>query len=587
MLKIFKHLNRKEWLFAALGVAFVTCAVWLDLRIPDHMADITELVFTEGSVASEIWTEGLWMLGTAFASMVAMIIVGYAAGRTSAGFTRDLMEKIFVKVLNFSQAEVNHFSVPSLITRATNDVTQIQNILVFGFQTVVRSPIMAVWATIMILNRGFEWSVATFIAVAIILFVILILVIFALPKLKIVQELTDHLNLVTREHLTGIRVVKAYNAKSYEEEKFADANVQLMKTNRFVLRMMTFPWPVYGFIMNALPLVIYLIGAYLLNEAGIIESIEIFSNMVVFAQYGMLVIMAFLMMSNMLVLLPIAMVSARRINEVLAKEPSLKFPETESDATADTKVAVIFDKVSFKYPEAEEYVLEGINFTINEGETAAFIGATGSGKSTILKLIARVYDATEGKVLIAGKDVKSYTEKQLVSKVGYTLQKATLFPGSIASNIAFGKEDFKENMSDITDAAELAQAGEFINKMEETYEANITQGGTNVSGGQRQRLSIARTLFRKSDILIFDDSFSALDYKTDRKLREALKKECIDATKLIVAQRVSTIKDANKIIVLDEGKIVGIGTHRELLESCHIYHEIASSQLTKEELANG
>jgi len=587
MFKIFKYLNKKEWLFVILGVTFVAFAVWLDLRIPDHMADITELVFTEGSTISEIWREGLWMLATAFASMAAMIIVGYAAGRLSAGLARDLIAKIFGKVLDFSQAEVNRFSVASLITRATNDVTQVQNILVMGFQTLIRSPIMAVWATIMIFNRGLEWSVATFIAVAIMLCVILILIIFALPKFKIIQELTDRLNLVTREHLTGIRVVKAYHAKNYEEEKFADANIQLMKTNRFVRRMMTLLLPVVGFVMNALPLAIYLIGAYLLNEVGIIESLDIFSNMVVFAQYGMMVIMAFLMISIMFVMLPQAMVSAHRINEVLEKAPSLKYPETKSDATIDTKVAVAFNKVNFKYPEAEDYVLEDINFTVGVGETVAFIGATGSGKSTILKLIARAYDVTDGTVHIAGKDVKAYTETELTDKIGYILQKATLFSGSIASNVAFANEDVSKNMPDIKDATDLAQASEFIDKMENTYEANITQGGSNLSGGQRQRLSIARALFRKPDILMFDDSFSALDYKTDRNLREALKKECSDVTKLIVAQRVSTIKDANKIIVLDEGSIVGVGTHRQLLKNCSVYHEIASSQLTEEELVNG
>ena len=571
----------------ALGVAFVSVSVWLDLRIPDYMVDITMLVQTEGSTVSEIWIEGLRMLATAFASMLAMVIVGYAAGRISAGFARDLRVKIFGKVLDFSMAEVNRFSVSSLITRATNDVDQVQIIIVMGFQTLVRSPILAVWATIKIFDRGLEWSIATMIAVAVMMFFIVLVGLLALPKLKIVQELTDRLNLVTREHLTGIRVVKAYNAKNYEKEKFATANERLMRTNRFVRRMMSILMPVVFLVMQTLPLAIYLIGAYLLNEATMMESMEIFGNMVVFAQYGMMVIMAFLMIAVTFVMLPQAMVSARRINEVLEQGLSLEFPQAGSETAVDQKVVVSFEGVNFKYPEAEDYVLENINFTINEGETTAFIGATGSGKSTILKLIARAYDVTDGKIQVAGKDVKSYTEAELTSKVGYTLQKATLFSGSVASNVAFGMEDVKGDTDAIKEATALAQAEEFVSKMENSYEAEITQGGTNLSGGQRQRLSIARTLFRKADILMFDDSFSALDYKTDRKLRDALKKERHDVTKLIVAQRVATIKNADKIIVLDEGKVVGVGTHKELLENCDVYHEIASSQLTKEELANG
>ena len=587
MLKVFKHLNNKDWLFVALGVLFISLSVWLELRIPDHMADITVMVQTEGSAVSEIWNEGLWMLGTALATLAALIVVGYTAGRTSAGLARNLRVKTFDKVLDFSMAEINQFSVPSLITRATNDVTQVQNIIVMGFQTLVRSPIMAVLATIKIFNRGFEWSIATMIAVAIMLFLIFTLIIVALPKFKIIQELTDHLNLVTREHLTGIRVVKAYNAKDYERDKFAEANEKIMKTNRFVRRVLTILWPAITFIVQVLPLAIYLIGAYLLSAADMMESMEIFGNMIVFAQYGIMVITAFLMMATMFVMLPQAMVSARRINEVLEKDSSLVFPEGVSDTTADKNVAISFDGVNFKYPEAEDYVLEDINFTINKGETTAFIGATGSGKSTILKLISRAYDTTDGTVYIAGKDVKTYTEIELINKVGYTLQKATLFSGNVATNVAFGKEDVKDHIEDIKEATNIAQADEFINKMEDTYKANITQGGTNVSGGQRQRLSIARTLFRKPDILMFDDSFSALDYKTDRKLRDALKRKRNDVTKLIVAQRVSTIKNANKIIVLDEGRIVGVGTHSQLLANCNVYHEIASSQLTEEEIANG
>ena len=591
MLKIFKHLNKKDWLFVLLGITFVSVAVWLELRIPGYMREITVLVQTEEAEVSQIWTQGLWMLGTAFVAMMATVIVGFAAGRVAAGFGRDLRVKVFGKVLNFSMAEVNQFSVPSLITRATNDVSQVEQIITIGFLTLVRAPIMAVWATTRIFDQGLDWAIATMVAVGVLLVTILILVIFALPKFKIIPKLIDRLNLVAREHLTGIRVVKAYNAKEYEAQKFEKANHEFMRTNRFAERMMASLWPVVGLIMQGLPLAIYLIGAYLINNAigdfDFEEAGELFASMMVFAQYAIQVVMSFLMMSFMLVFLPQAIVAARRINEVLEKEESLTYPKTSSSITANPSIAIEFKGVDFKYPEADDYVLEGIDFTVNVGETVALIGATGSGKSTVLKLITRAYDRTNGVINIAGKDIKAYTEEELTRKIGYTLQKAILLSGSIASNIAFGKENFKDELAEIKEATDLAQAEEFISKLEDTYESEITQGATNVSGGQRQRLSIARALFRKSDILIFDDSFSALDYKTDRKLREALKKNRKDVTKLIVAQRVSTIKDANKIVVLDDGHIVGIGTHQELLENCSVYYEIASSQLSKEELANG
>jgi len=591
MLKIFKHLNTKEWLYAAVGVVFVATAVWLELRLPGYMREITRLVQTPATEVSEIWSQGIWMLATAFAAMMATVVVGYMAGRVAAGFGRDLRVKIFGKVLNFSMAEINNFSVPSLITRGTSDVSQIEQIVTIGFITLIRAPIMAVWATTRILDHELDWAIATMIAVGALLLTILILVIFALPKFKIIPKLTDRLNLIAREHLSGIRVVKAYNAEEYEAEKFEKANHKFMKTNRFAERMMATLWPVVGLIMQALPLAIYLIGAYLVRDAlhalAFEEAGELFASMIVFSQYAINVVMAFLMMSIMLVFLPQAIVSARRINEVLETEESLTYPERASATTVSSNVAVEFNGVNFKYPEAEDYVLEDINFKVNVGEVAAIIGATGSGKSTLLKLIVRAYDRTSGEINIAGKDVKAYTEAELTKKIGYTLQKATLLSGSIAANVAFGKEDFKAQLPSIKEATDLAQATEFIEKLENTYETEITQGATNVSGGQRQRLSIARTLFRKSDILIFDDSFSALDYKTDRKLREALKKERGDVTKLIVAQRVSTIKDAHKIIVLDEGRVVGVGTHNELLENCNVYHEIALSQLSKEELANG
>jgi len=591
MLKIFKHLNKKYWPYVIVGVAFIAASVWLELRIPGYMRDITELVHTEGTEASEIWVQGFWMMGTAFLAMLATLAVGYCSGRVAAGFGRDLRIKVFGKVLNFSMAEVNEFSVPSLITRGTRDVATLEQIITIGFITLIRAPIMAVWATTKIFDQGLEWAVATAIAVGVLLFTILVLIIFAMPKFKIIPKLTDRLNQVAREHLSGIRVVKAYNAEKYEAEKFEIANEKFMKTNRFAERMMSVLWPIVGLIMQGLPLVIYLIGAYLINDAIGLANLEgagdLFASMMVFSQYAIQVVMAFLMMSMMMAFLPQAIIAARRVNEVLGKEESLTYPTESSRLLFNTHIAVEFKGVNFKYPEAEDYVLEDINFTINAGETAAIIGATGSGKSTLLKLIARTYDRTDGDVYVGGKDVKDYTEQELVDKIGYTLQKATLLSGSIASNIAFGIEDSSSHLADVKEAAELAQATEFIEKLDDGYEAEITQGATNVSGGQRQRLSIARTLFRKADIVMFDDSFSALDYKTDRNLRAALKEHLPDITKIIVAQRVSTIKDAHKIIVLDEGRVVGVGTHKELLENCHVYYEIATSQLSKEELANG
>lgn len=589
MLTIFKHLRKIDWIFVAIGILFVSLAVWLELQIPGFMREITVLVQTPGTQVYEIWIQGFWMLGTAFVAMIATVLVGYCAGRVAAGFGRDLRIKIFDKVIGFSQSEVNQFSVASLITRATNDVSTVEGIVTIAFITMVRAPIMAVWATTRIFGQGLEWAIATMIAVGVLLITILVLIIFALPKFRIIPKLTDRLNLVAREHLSGIRVVKAYNAELYESEKFDKANQTFMKTNRFAERVMAILWPVVGLIMQSLPLAIYLIGAYLINNSigdfDIVGAGDFFASMIVFAQYAIQVVMAFLMMSFILVFLPQAIVASKRINEVLEKEDSLTYPQDISTSTGDENIAVEFKEVNFKYPEAEDYVLEDISFKIHKGETVAFIGATGSGKSTLLKLISRMYDRTSGEIIIAGKDVKEYTKEELTQKIGYTLQKATLISGSVSSNIAFGKEDYQ--IEDIKEAASLAQASEFISKMEKTYDSEITQGATNVSGGQRQRLSIARTLFRKSDILIFDDSFSALDYKTDRQLRKSLKKEREDVTKLIVAQRVSTIKDADKIIVLDEGRVVGIGRHKELLENCNIYYEIASSQLSKEELANG
>jgi len=585
MLKIFKYLGKVEWALILLSVGFIVLSVWLDLEMPGFMENITNHLQNPESDVSDVWREGAWMLGFALLSMAVMMITGFLAARMATKFAKDLRERLFNKVLDFSAAEINGFSIPSLITRSTNDITQVQDMFTMGFQTMLRSPILAVWAIIKIFDVGFEFSLATMVAVGIMLVLIAFLVIFALPKIKIVQDLTDNLNRVTREHLTGIRVVKAYNAKDYEEEKFADANEVLMRTNLSLNRMMATLWPVVWFILQMLPLAIYLIGAYLINDADMMERGYLFSNMMVFTSYAMMVIMAFLMMSMTFVMLPRAVVSARRVNEVLSTPFSLTYPESDVKADGEASGAAIsFDGVSFKYPNAADYVLEDISFEVNKGETVAFIGATGSGKSSIVNLIARFYDTTEGTVEINGMNVKNYTKKSLNKIVSYALQKTVLFSGNVLSNVAFGEKD--TNIEAVKEAVEIAQGKDFVEKMEDTYEADITQGGTNVSGGQKQRLGIARAIFKKPEIFIFDDSFSALDYKTDRKLRTALSSDLSGATKVIVAQRVATIMGADKIFVLDEGRIVDTGTHDELMKSSDIYQEIAYSQFGKEELGH-
>ena len=591
MLKIFRYLSKSGWALLCVSVVFIVLSVWLDLSLPGYMADITTLVQIEGSELSEVWYEGFRMLGVALAGMGTMIVIGFLGSRVATNLAKDLRERLFNKVLDFSEAEINNFSVASLITRTTNDITQVQDVFVMAFQIMLRSPILAGWAIFKILDRGVEWSIATMVAIGVMMVLILVLVIFALPKFKKVQGLTDNLNRVTREHLTGIRVVKAYNAKDYEKEKFEDANDELMRTNLFVQRMMAMLWPVIGFIMQTLPLAIYLIGAYLIDAAGWDVRIDLFSNMIVFSSYAMMVIMAFLMMSMMFVMLPRAIVSAKRINEVLDMPLSLEYPEdsgaTDSVNVNDKSGAIVFNNVSFKYPMAEDYVLEDINFSVNPGETVAFIGSTGSGKSTIVNLIARNYDVTVGDVTIDGRDVRSFGKKELARKIGYAMQKAVLFSGTVLSNVAFGVNESDVDIDDVKDAVDAAQGKDFVEKMDGDYHGAITQGGTNVSGGQKQRLGIARSIFKNPDIFIFDDSFSALDYKTDRKLRSTLRSKFKTVTTLIVAQRVATIKNADKIIVMDEGKIVGMGSHDELLSNCNTYYEIASSQLSKEELSNG
>lgn len=586
MLKLFRYLKKKELGMIAISIAFIVGQVWLDLRLPDYMSEITKLVQTEGSKMSDIWIAGGKMLACALGSVLMAVVVGFFASKVAAGFSQRMRSMLFRKVSDFSMEEINGFSTPSLITRSTNDVAQIQMIIALGLQVMIKGPIMAVWAVCKILGKSWQWTAATGGAVVILFIFIGIALVLAFPKFKIVQTLTDNLNRVTRENLTGIRVVRAYNAEKYQEKKFEKANNDLTSTNLFTGRVMSLMMPGMGLIMNGLPLVIYWIGAYLIDKAEMLEKIDLFSDMVVFMSYAMMVVMSFTMMVMIFILAPRASVAAKRINEVLDTKPKI-LDGSITESKPEHEGEIEFRNVSFKYPDAAGYVLKDISFTAKKGETVAFIGSTGSGKSTLVNLIPRFYDATEGEVLVDGINVKDYKLESLYNKLGYVSQKTVMFSGTVSSNVAYGdngREEYTENA--VKKAVEIAQGTEFVEKMEGQYDAAMAQGGTNVSGGQKQRLSIARAVCRDPEIYIFDDSFSALDYKTDRILRSTLKKEAGGRTMLIVAQRIGTIKDADKIIVIDEGKIAGAGTHRELLKNCEVYQQIALSQLSKEELEN-
>ncbi|MGF1437456.1 ABC transporter ATP-binding protein [Bacillus thuringiensis] len=586
MLKIFKYLKQKEWILIVASIVFIVGQVWLDLKLPDFMSEITTLVQTKGSETSEIWLAGGKMLLCALGSMILSVVVGYFAARVATSLSKELRKGVFNKTLSFSMEEINGFSTASLITRSTNDITQIQQTVAMGLQVMIKAPILAVWAILKITGKSWEWSAATGVAVVALLVMIGSIIIFVLPKFKVVQKMTDNLNLVTREGLTGIRVVHAYNAQEYQEAKFEKANKDLTDTNLLVNRLMAIMHPGMGLIMSGLTLSIYWIGAHLIMNAGGMDRIGLFSDMVVFSSYAMQVVMAFMLLAMTFIMLPRASVSAARINEVLDTPQTITDGEVQSSPKG-IEGEIELRNVSFKYPDAGEYVLKDISFTAHKGETVAFIGSTGSGKSTLINLIPRFYDATEGEVIVDGINIKEYSQEALHNKFGYVSQKAVLFSGTVKSNVAYGDNGQISSTDEaIKKAVEIAQGKEFVEKMDGEYNADIAQGGTNLSGGQKQRLSIARAVNRNPEILIFDDSFSALDYKTDRELRSTLKKETKGTTTLIVAQRIGTIKDADKIIVLDEGKIVGMGTHGELLETCKTYQEIAHSQLSKEELGN-
>lgn len=587
MFKLFKRITAKESGLIVLTILCVWLTVYLELEVPTYMSEITTLLQTAGTTTGELWVPGLKMLGLSFASLFSLVIAGFVSSRMASSYTTRLREDIFNRVLDYSDSEIKKFSIPSLLTRTTNDITQIQVFIAMGLQVVIRGSIMAIWAMTKVVGKSDAWLIAVLVAVAAIILMTIVLVTLAFPKQSIVQTLTDKLNSVTRESLTGIRVVRAYNAEDYQDAKFGAANDEVTSLNIFINRFMSLFNPIMSGISSGLTLAIYWIGAYLIHSAASADKLGLFSDMVVFMSYGMQVVIGFLLMGALFIVLPRTLVSAGRINKVLALDSSIK-EKDQAQTEGQSKGQVTFEDVSFRYAKNSEAVIEHVSFTAKAGETVAFIGSTGSGKSTLVNLIPRFYDVTEGRILVDGVDVRDYELKALRNKVGYIPQKAVLFSGTITSNLDFGESlETPLDEEKMWEALELAQAKSFVEEKEAGLKSEVAQGGTNYSGGQRQRLAIARALARKPEILIFDDSFSALDYKTDRILRKELAERTQHMTKLIVAQRISTIMDADQILVLDNGQVVGQGTHKELLATNEVYQEIAYSQLSKEELENG
>lgn len=585
MLSIFKHLKKKELGFMALSFIFIIAQVYLDLKLPDYMSQITQLVQKPGSTIPEILAIGKFMLLCALGSLLASFVVSFLASKTAAGLSMRLRELVFNKTLSFSMEEINEFSTSSLITRSTNDITQIQMLIVMGLQVAIKAPILAAWAIIKISGKSWQWSAATGVSVLLLMILLAVVLGLAVPRFTKIQKLTDNLNRVARENITGIRVVRAYNAEEYQDAKFQEANTNLTDNNLFASRVMAIMFPGMTFIMSSLSLFIYWVGAYLIYNVQGPDKLLLFSDMVVFSSYAMQVILAFIMLSMIFIMLPRALVSTKRINEVLNTKSKIHDGNLDYIPT-DKGVSIEFKNVNFKYPDASDYTLRNISFTAKEGETLAIIGSTGSGKTTLLNLIPRFYDASEGEILLNGLNIKNYTQSTLHKALGYVSQKAVLFSGTVKSNLLFGDNSHIATEEDlIATALEISQSSDFVSKMDGKEDSLIAQGGTNVSGGQRQRLSIARAICRKSMIYLFDDTFSALDYKTDLRLRKALFAKAKNSIKIIVAQRIGTIKDADQIIVMDQGEIVGIGTHAHLLANCPVYQEIAYSQLSKEELA--
>ena len=584
MLKMFKNFSKKDYLLMIICILLIVFQVWLDLKLPDYMSGITTLIQSENSKISDIIMKGVGMLLCAFGSLISAVIVGYFAARLSANFSLNLRRKIFRKVGNFGMEEIKKFQTSSLITRTTNDVTQLEMLISIGFQMLIKAPIMAIWAIEKIVNKSIEWSMLTGLGVVILLATITTILIIVFPRFEKVQKLIDRINGVTRENLTGIRVIRAFNAEKYQTNRFNDVNNNLTDMQIFNHKCFAILNPVMNIVMHFLTLGIYFIGAFLINEAGMLDKVTLFSNMVVFSSYGMQVISSFLMLAMIFMIWPRAQVSAKRINEVLDEKIKI-VSGTFDGKDLKEEGTVEFRDVSFKYPDADEYLLKNISFKVNKGETIAFIGSTGSGKSTLINLVPRFYDVTKGSILVDGIDIRDYDIEALNNKIGYVPQKAVMFTGTVKSNVGYGDNGKKNiTMEKIKEAIDVAQSTDFVTKMEKSYDSHIARGGTNVSGGQKQRLSIARAIARDPEIYIFDDSFSALDYKTDSVLRKELKKYTKDATCMIVAQRIGTIINADKIVVLDKGECVGIGTHEELIKNCKVYKEIALSQLSKEEL---
>ena len=580
MIKLFRYLRKKDWLFVCISLCFIVFQVWLDLRLPDYMAEITRLIQTPDSALSSVMWAGMKMLSCAILSMAAMFVVGYFVAQVAAGLSKRLREAVYDKVISFSMEEMGKFSTASLITRSTNDISQVQMVIAIGLQASVRAPIMAVWAITKIINKNLMWSAATGVAIAFLLVLIAVIFVLVVPGFQKMQTLTDNINRVARENLSGVRVVRAYNAEKYQEDKFEEANEELTSVNLFNQKIMALMSPVMTLISSGLTLSIYWIGVYLIDKAALQDKITLFSDMIVFSSYAMQVIMSFMMLTFTFIILPRAIVSSKRINEVL--DTKNRIMDGEGCENTSETGTVEFRNVSFHYPDAADDTISDINFKANKGEMVAFIGATGSGKTTLINLIPRFYDVTGGEVLVDGVNVKKYKLSELRKKIGYAPQKALLFSGTIEENVSYGADT--PDIEKLNEALEISQAKEFVEKLTDNVKSKISQGAVNVSGGQKQRLSIARSLYNKPEILIFDDSFSALDYRTDKILRKELRDRSKGSTSLIVAQRIGTIMEADLIIVLEEGRVVGQGKHKELLKSCPIYKEIAMSQLSEEEL---
>ncbi|MFI3260201.1 MAG: ABC transporter ATP-binding protein [bacterium] len=585
MIKILKYLTKTEWLLSLIVVVLIMFQVHLELLLPDYMSEITMLISSGSDALNEVMLAGSKMIGCAVASLILAVFVSVIAAKIASNFSARLRKEIFEKVQSFSNAEINKFSTSSLITRTTNDVTQVQILIIMGLQAMIKAPTMSIWAVSKILNKNLTWSGAVGVSVLVLLTIVGVCLFLVIPKFKKIQALTDDINRVTREHLTGLSVIRAYNAEEYQYNKFLECNNNLTSTNLFANRTLSVIMPSIQAVNSFLVLSIYFIGAYLISNANLTTVEVLFSDMIVFTSYGMQIIISFMILVMVFIMLPRSAVSAKRINEVLCTEVSI-VDGKGTEGNKDKKGEIEFKNVSFKYPDGKDYILKDISFKAKKGEVIAFIGATGCGKSTIVNLIPRFFDPNKGEVLVEGINITEYKLSDLRNKIGYISQKATLFSGTIESNVSYGCNGKESEKNDLKKSIEIAQAKDFVEGLEDKYNGHIAQAGGNLSGGQKQRISIARAINRKPDIFIFDDSFSALDYKTDRNLRNALNENCSDSTRIIVAQRIGTIKNADQIIVLENGEIVGIGKHKDLLKKCEVYKEIALSQLSKEELEN-